>query len=163
VADLGCPQACKTAGAESRLDVAGGEGSGEVDDLGDGQLRVDALEFDAFASRATRLGPFREDVYYRLRIIPIEVPPLRVREEDMKPHPATGAVLSYPGNVRELEPGMGNFLRCMERGLQFYGGATFTDIFDNMKTVALSPKPGVTIFNTASSDKSMGPSSGHRR
>jgi transposase len=46
-----------------------------------------------------------------------------------------------------LSQTMGSFLRCMERGLAFYGGVTFADIFDNMKTVVLSPRPGATVFN----------------
>lgn len=42
-----------------------------------------------------------------------------------------------------LSQSMGAFLRCMERGLSFLGGTTTTDIFDNMKTVVLSPRHGV--------------------
>ncbi len=70
-------------------------------------------------------GKFREDLYYRLRIIPIDIPPLRARREDIEPvalhvlarvnarhgralrfSPETvRALLGYawPGNVRELE------------------------------------------------------------
>lgn len=47
-----------------------------------------------------------------------------------------------------LSQAMGSFLRCMERGLHFFGGTTFTDIFDNMKTVVISPRlNGNTVFN----------------
>jgi transposase len=46
-----------------------------------------------------------------------------------------------------LSQAMGTFLRCMERGLRFYGGVATADIFDNMKTVVLSHTPHATVFN----------------
>ncbi|WP_051353212.1 sigma-54 interaction domain-containing protein [Thalassobacillus devorans] len=70
-------------------------------------------------------GEFREDLYYRLNVIPIHIPPLRKRTADIIPlanyfleklnekldsnlslHPETLPVLenySWPGNIRELE------------------------------------------------------------
>lgn len=45
-----------------------------------------------------------------------------------------------------LSQAMPTFLRCMERGLRFYGGTTVTDIFDNMKTVVHRPGPP-PVFN----------------
>jgi len=76
--------------------------------------------------REVARGNFREDLYYRLKIIPIELPPLRERKEDMlllldhfmdeyarsmrrsRPHfspLALEMLLCYPwpGNVRELQ------------------------------------------------------------
>ena len=46
-----------------------------------------------------------------------------------------------------LSQAMGTFLRCMERGLAFFGGVATADIFDNMKTVVLSHTPHATTFN----------------
>jgi len=46
-----------------------------------------------------------------------------------------------------LSQSMGSFLRCMERGLAFFGGTTLVDIYDNMKTVVLEPHPQHPVFN----------------
>jgi transposase len=46
-----------------------------------------------------------------------------------------------------LSQAMGSFLRCMERGLRFYGGLTTTDVFDNMKTVVAERTKLSTVFN----------------
>jgi transposase len=46
-----------------------------------------------------------------------------------------------------LSQSLPSLLRCMERGMRFYGGVTAADIFDNMKTVVLSHTPTATVFN----------------
>jgi transposase len=43
-----------------------------------------------------------------------------------------------------LSQAMGSFLRCMDRALLYFGGTTNADVFDNMKTVVLENRPGVT-------------------
>jgi transcriptional regulator with GAF, ATPase, and Fis domain len=99
--------------------------NGEVQRLGTSDVfRVDARVLAAtnvnLEAKVAR-GEFRGDLYYRLSVFPIELPPLRERGEDvlllarefaaafsegtLKPSPSAEAVLmrhSWPGNVREL-------------------------------------------------------------
>lgn len=43
-----------------------------------------------------------------------------------------------------LSQAAGTFLRCMDRALEFFRGVTNADVFDNMKTVVLENRPGVS-------------------
>ena len=120
---------------EQRFEHVGGRKTITVD------VRVIAATNKDLA-REIKEGNFREDLYYRLKVFPLELPPLRDRTEDIpllindfvsslvKQHGfkpisfdagAVGALSSYawPGNVRELK----NFV---ERMFIMYGGETVT-------------------------------------
>ena len=97
---------------------------------GKAPIRVDVRVIAASNKNLTELiaqGRFREDLFYRLNVIPVEVPPLRKRKEDIpllvehfvrtcsaeygkRPKKVTGEAMAYfqmtydwPGNVRELK------------------------------------------------------------
>ena len=98
---------------------------GEVRRVGDTRVFGVDVRFVCATNRDLRVrvteGLFREDLYYRLKVLALRVPPLRDRSEDILPlarrfveaerRPAAGispeaerALLAYrwPGNVREL-------------------------------------------------------------
>jgi transcriptional regulator with GAF, ATPase, and Fis domain len=103
---------------------------GEFEPVGSSQTRKVDVRVLAATNRdiesAARAGKFREDLYYRLNVFPIQVPPLRERRGDVGPLAAAFAkkfaqrlgrsiqplsddcvrrLESYrwPGNVRELQ------------------------------------------------------------
>ncbi|HZA14408.1 MAG TPA: sigma-54 dependent transcriptional regulator [Myxococcaceae bacterium] len=103
---------------------------GEIQPLGSGRVEKVDVRIVACTNRdlaaEVRVGRFREDLYYRLAVVELVVPPLRERREDI-PRLANEFVLRYaerfgtedvrlapalvkrlvacdwPGNVRELE------------------------------------------------------------
>ncbi len=101
----------------------------EIRRLGSNQIIKTDLRFIAASNRVlgemVEEGKFRADLYYRLRVVEIVIPPLRERTEDIPllvehflkrlgrerdqrysvSGPALSALMSYawPGNVRELE------------------------------------------------------------
>lgn len=120
---------------EQRFERVGGNRSVHVD------VRVIAAT-NKNLEAAIAEGSFREDLYYRLRVFPLVVPPLRERGDDvlllldefiaglarehgLSPFVPTQGTLEalraypWPGNVRELR----NFT---ERSLILYGGQAMT-------------------------------------
>jgi DNA-binding NtrC family response regulator len=108
--------------------------------------------------RALEQGTFREDLYYRLNVVPMEIPPLRARKNDIpflarhfvtKLAPESGTkvksiteaaidkLLEYdwPGNVRELE-------NVIERSLVMAPGETL-DASDIRLDMTLRPRAAV--------------------
>ena len=103
---------------------------GEIDPIGSKRpVKVDVRIISATnrnLAERTGEGHFREDLYYRLNVFPIVVPPLRARREDIaalarhfiarfaaEEHKTVGGLtpeatalierFDWPGNVRELE------------------------------------------------------------
>jgi len=111
-------------------------------------------------------GTFRADLYYRLAVFPIEVPPLRARKEDIPlivwyflaqfrgtlgksidqvPPAAMDRLMAYdwPGNIRELR-------NVIERATIISRGTTLLldDVFDVTHAASSLPAPSAAGPNT---------------
>ena len=125
----------------------------EFERIGDTHTtKVDVRVIAATNSDLRRMvadGAFREDLYYRLNVIPVQIPPLRDRKEDIpllvqhfldKFRPDAGGGLRspitvsqqamrhlmqyhWPGNVRQLE-------HALERAIAFTAGRSQIDVPD---------------------------------
>jgi len=136
---------------------------GEIQPLGSSRVINVNVRIMAATHRdlqaAIAQGTFRDDLYYRLGVINITIPPLRERRDEIIPlaeklllrHVGPGcyapaipetlrrALLahSWPGNVRELENVMRRFLVYQDAGLL---AAELTDAFDPPKLRLALPK-----------------------
>ena len=123
----------------------------EFERVGDSHtIRIDVRIIAATHSDLTKMvadGTFREDLYYRLNVIPVQLPPLRERREDIpllvqhflqklgaEQAPPRTVTMSqealrrlmahaWPGNVRQLE-------NIVERALAFSQGRAQVDVGD---------------------------------
>jgi DNA-binding NtrC family response regulator len=122
----------------------------EFERVGDSHTtKVDVRIIAATNSDLARMvagGQFREDLFYRLNVIPVELPPLRERKEDIPllvqhfldkfrgDGPASRVTMSqeamrrlmaysWPGNVRQLE-------NAIERAVAISGGRAQIDVGD---------------------------------
>jgi len=104
-------------------------------------------------------GSFRADLYFRLNVIPITLPPLRDRREDIPllvahflkkfapdapPQMSQSAMRSlmaypWPGNVRQLE-------NAIERAVTLSGGRTEIDVTDLLPEMQDVPPPTATPY-----------------
>ena len=135
----------------------------EFERIGDSNtMKVDVRVIAATNSdlrRMVREGQFRDDLFYRLNVIPVHLPPLRDRKDDVpllvqhfveKMRPENGPALTvsqeamralmayeWPGNVRQLE-------NAIERAVAFRGGRGQIEVGDLPPEVAAVPVESAT-------------------
>jgi two-component system response regulator PilR (NtrC family) len=135
----------------------------EFERVGDSQtIKVDVRVIaatNADLGAMVREGTFREDLYYRLNVIPIGLPPLRDRRDDIPLlaahflekfgngsglHLSQGAMrrlmgYDWPGNVRQLE-------NAIERAAALSAGREQIEVSDLPPEIQSSPEPAANPF-----------------
>jgi transcriptional regulator with PAS, ATPase and Fis domain len=144
------------------IEPLGGHGTQKVD------VRIIAAT-NRSLSDEVREGRFREDLFYRLNVVTLTLPPLRMRQEDIpiltsyffdiyarknqrliqEIEPAVMHLLrgySWPGNIRELE-------NVMERAVIFCTGKTLTveNLPDMLRTKPVQAGAGQSFSNQETS------------
>ena len=145
---------------------------GTYERIGDARTRSVDVRIIAATNRDLKkevlAGRFRQDLFFRLNVFPIEVPPLRTRKEDIalladefirraarryrRPirELTTGQILSlqaydWPGNVREL-------MSVIERAvITSQGGRLRFDLPREQRSVSVAVGPGTSSVPGASS------------
>ncbi|WP_240732189.1 sigma-54-dependent Fis family transcriptional regulator [Geobacter sp. FeAm09] len=137
----------------------------EVRRVGENRFRPTDVRIVAATNRnltdEIAAGRFRQDLYYRLRVIELHVPPLRERHEDILPLamlflnklagnrecPITGFTqdaldlllrYNWPGNVRELQSAVEHAVTMCRDGLIDY-----SDLPGELRAMLLKPAPVV--------------------
>ena len=135
----------------------------EFERVGDNQtIKVDVRVIAATNSDLSRMvaeGTFREDLYYRLNVINVQLPPLRERREDIpvlvqhflqrysgdSPKRVSQGVMralmaySWPGNVRQLE-------NAIERAVALCAGRTEIELADLPPDIYSAPQATAAPF-----------------
>jgi DNA-binding NtrC family response regulator len=133
----------------------------EFERVGDSHtIKIDVRVIAATHSDLARMvadGTFREDLFYRLNVIPVQLPPLRDRREDIPllvqhflqklageagrsavtiSQDALRRMMAYhwPGNIRQLE-------NACERALAFSQGRSQIDVHDLTPDIQNQPAP----------------------
>jgi DNA-binding NtrC family response regulator len=147
----------------------------EFERVGDSStIRVDVRVIAATNADLARMvseGAFREDLFYRLNVIPVRLPPLRDRKEDIPllvqhflqkfaadlgrspmtvSQAAMRALMAYawPGNIRQLE-------NAMERGVALSGGRSQLEIGDLPAEIQQASDPAPLPASLAFPDEGM--------
>jgi formate hydrogenlyase transcriptional activator len=144
----------------------------EIERVGDTRARKINVRIIAATNRDLKqeveAGRFRQDLFYRLSVFPIEIPPLRERREDIAPlalhfvkqtgrrlnRPVprvTQATLSqlaaydWPGNVRELQNAAERAVILSQRGPLHFD---LPDVGTSRSSTTLQPMPPVAVLLT---------------
>jgi len=128
-------------------------------------------------SRMVRNGTFREDLFFRLSVLPAHIPPLRERQDEIPvlalgflkaalaefdgprevalSHEALDLLLTHPwpGNIRELENAMFRAATLVEPGHDIGPELIIPALLDDEPSAEEPPKPGVGILPLAEMEK----------